>query len=321
MSGSRSVHGVDVHACTGGNVGCRQLPDEEKQGTHLSAALKTDHSRGTGDREMAGDMVGRRLRDAVFYLLVALVVKCIRGSLNGGPPSPRGGVVHLVGLAAVAALGTAFSTPLTYGAAASMCYVVVGSSFCRAAAHPPGDARRGGGRPCDGCLPAVYYLLPHFELFDMRLRIVHEWGMVPWATFAILLSYGAVLTALLLFVSWLGYRRKHFEKGRRVVNAIAARHHIIAAGVLLSLAALAFSLACRLTPDPSFAPHVSMSMLGRLLGESRRAIGDDLCEQADRYFHRGVGHSRKAVSMGFFQYLSDKVQPRRPGAPVGRRYQ
>jgi tetratricopeptide (TPR) repeat protein len=86
----------------------------------------------------------------------------------------------------------------------------------------------------------------------------------------------------------------------------------VAAGVLASLAALSFSLACRLTTDPSCTPPVSTSLLGRLLGESRRAIGDDLFEQAERYFHRGVGHSRKAVSMGFLQRLSDEVQPRVP---------
>ncbi|MEI6633707.1 MAG: hypothetical protein WCP22_07810 [Chlamydiota bacterium] len=96
------------------------------------------------------------------------------------------------------------------------------------------------------------------------------------------------------------------------MNTIPARFPIVAAGVLASLAALSFSLACRLTTDPSFTPPASTSLLGRLLGESRRAIGDDLFEQAERYFHRGVGHSRKAVSMGFFQRLSDEVQPRVP---------
>lgn len=96
------------------------------------------------------------------------------------------------------------------------------------------------------------------------------------------------------------------------MNAPGARFPLIAAGIVIFLSTLSFSLACRLTADPSFAHHASTPLLERLLGESRRALGADLDEQADRYFHRGVGHFRAAAPMGPLQRLADKVSPRIP---------
>lgn len=75
---------------------------------------------------------------------------------------------------------------------------------------------------------------------------------------------------------------------------------------------LSFSLACRLTSDPSFERLASSPALGRLLGYARRAIGDDFTGWADRYFHRGVGHVRQEARMGFLQRLAEEVVPRHP---------
>jgi hypothetical protein len=119
--------------------------------------------------------------------------------------------VHVAGLAAIAALGVAFSTRLTYGAAASMSYVVVGSSLLLLPRIPEMLVTAGSASATS--LLAIYYLFPHFELFDMRLRIVHERGAIPPGSLAAVLAYAVVLTALLLFISWLGYRQKRFERG------------------------------------------------------------------------------------------------------------
>lgn len=94
------------------------------------------------------------------------------------------------------------------------------------------------------------------------------------------------------------------------MNAPDARSRLLPAAAVTGLAALAFSLACRLTTDPAFAYHASTPLIGRLLGESRRALAGDLYEEADRYFHRGVGHVRERAPMGFIQRLADEVRPR-----------
>lgn len=192
------------------NVGCRQLPDEERKGT-IYPLLAKPITRG---ELVLGKWMGSwsvvSCATAVFYILVALVVEIYGGSFEWRTLA-QGWVVHAAGLAAVAALGTAFSTRLTYGAAASMSYVAVGSSLLLMPRIPEMLAIAGGARAVS--LLALYYLLPHFELFDMRLRIVHERGTIPLGSFAAVLSYAAVLTALLLFIAWLGYRRKRFERG------------------------------------------------------------------------------------------------------------
>ncbi len=192
------------------SISCRQLPDEERKGT-IYPLLAKPITRG---ELVLGKWLGSwsvvSCATAVFYLLVALVVKIYGGSF-GWRTLAQGLVVHLAGLAAIAALGTAFSTRLTYGAAASMSYVVVGSSLLLLPRIPEMLVATGGASA--NALLATYYLLPHFELFDMRLRIVHERGMISLVSFMAVLAYAVVLTALLLFIAWLGYRRKQFERG------------------------------------------------------------------------------------------------------------
>jgi ABC-type Na+ efflux pump permease subunit len=192
------------------SVSCRQLPDEEGRGT-IYPLLAKPLTRG---ELLLGKWLGAwsivSCASAVFYLMIAGVVKALGGSFEWQTLA-QGWVVHLAGMAALSAAGIAFSTRMTSGASASLCYVAIACSF-GILPRVPGmlvDAR--GVRAT--LLAALYYLFPHFELFDMRLRIVHEWGMVPWSSCAIVLSYGATLTALLLFVAWIGYRRKHFRRG------------------------------------------------------------------------------------------------------------
>lgn len=194
-------------------VSSRQLPDEEKRGT-IYPLLAKPLTRG---ELLLGKWLGAwsavSCASAVFYLLVAAVVWTYGGSFDW-PTLLQGWIVHLAGMAALAAMGVAFSTRMTYGAAASMSYVAVAASLCLLPRIP--EMRVGEKGPRAALLAALYYLLPHFDLFDLRLRIVHGWGTVPWSVFVVILSYGATLTALLLFIAWLGYRRKRFERGAAV---------------------------------------------------------------------------------------------------------
>jgi hypothetical protein len=62
-------------------------------------------------------------------------------------------------------------------------------------------------------LLALYYALPHFELFDLRRRIIHDWGPVAPGIFVQILLYGLLFIAIFLFLAWLGYRHKRFARG------------------------------------------------------------------------------------------------------------
>lgn len=192
------------------SISCRQLPDEEKDGTIYPLLAKPI----TRWELLSGKWLGAwsvvSCASAVFYLLVAAVVKIFGGSFDW-LTLYQGWMIHITGLAAIAAMGIAFSTRMTRGAAASMSYVIIVSSLLVLPRVPEIIAYEHGIHTT--ALLMMYYLLPHFELFDMRLRIVHEWGTISWSSFAILVAYGMVLTALALFIAWLGYRRKHFSRG------------------------------------------------------------------------------------------------------------
>jgi ABC-type multidrug transport system permease subunit len=55
---------------------------------------------------------------------------------------------------------------------------------------------------------AVYYIIPHLEIFDVRERIIHGWDPVPWDAVGLASLYALVYMALLLTAAALWFRRK-----------------------------------------------------------------------------------------------------------------
>jgi ABC-type transport system involved in multi-copper enzyme maturation permease subunit len=55
---------------------------------------------------------------------------------------------------------------------------------------------------------AVYYTIPHFELFDMRDLIVHNWPLIHWGYFSLAILYALVYTMFFLLATCLVFRRK-----------------------------------------------------------------------------------------------------------------
>ena len=54
-----------------------------------------------------------------------------------------------------------------------------------------------------------YYLLPHFEFFDIRQRFIHEWGPLPVTLFPILTAYAVLYALIFLFAGCLKFRRQN----------------------------------------------------------------------------------------------------------------
>lgn len=70
---------------------------------------------------------------------------------------------------------------------------------------------------------------------------------------------------------------------------------------------LAFCLACVLADPESQADDYDA--LSQLLGESRSLLGRGFYEQADRYFHRGVGHVHETAFADFFVQWAEHITP------------
>jgi ABC-type transport system involved in multi-copper enzyme maturation permease subunit len=57
-------------------------------------------------------------------------------------------------------------------------------------------------------IQTIYFLIPHLEWFDVRDFIVYGWQLVPWIDCLLATLYAIVYSALLLFTTWLVFRRK-----------------------------------------------------------------------------------------------------------------
>lgn len=64
------------------------------------------------------------------------------------------------------------------------------------------------GEPLQSFVYAIYFALPHLELFDMRDLLIHDWGTIPWLVWGAALLYAAVFTAIFLVATCLIFRRK-----------------------------------------------------------------------------------------------------------------
>ena len=62
--------------------------------------------------------------------------------------------------------------------------------------------------PVRSIIYAIYFLIPHLELFDVRERLVGDWPLVNWLVCGLAILYGAAYAALFLLLAWLGFRRK-----------------------------------------------------------------------------------------------------------------
>jgi hypothetical protein len=66
----------------------------------------------------------------------------------------------------------------------------------------------GLAEPWQTMVYALYFALPHLELFDVRDLVIHNWGAIPWLVWLGALGYAAVYAALFLGAACALFRRK-----------------------------------------------------------------------------------------------------------------
>ena len=192
------------------NISTRQLPREESRGTIFPLLAKPIARYELLAGKWLGAWAAAAGATVCFYGVLWLVV-LLRGGHIDGAALTQAVLLHGAALAVVAALGIALSTRMYADAAATLTYVSSGAAFLIVPSVPALLMHTAGFRAT--ALLFLYYALPHFELFDLRRRLVHDWGAAGWTTVALALAYGALWTAIFLVLSWLGYRRKRFSRG------------------------------------------------------------------------------------------------------------
>jgi len=62
--------------------------------------------------------------------------------------------------------------------------------------------------PSASILTAIYFTIPHLELFNMSELIIHDWPIAPWLDVLLVTLYGVLYTAIFLLAGCLVFRRK-----------------------------------------------------------------------------------------------------------------
>jgi ABC-type transport system involved in multi-copper enzyme maturation permease subunit len=67
------------------------------------------------------------------------------------------------------------------------------------------------GQPLQTIFYTIYFLIPHLEWFDIRDRVIYDWGLVNWLDCGLATLYAAAYTLLFLLLTWFGFRRKNLN--------------------------------------------------------------------------------------------------------------
>lgn len=192
------------------NTAVRQLPQEESRGTIVPLLAKPVSRWDLIVGKWLGVWAVVAAATLGFYLVTWGIV-AIKGGRLDLLTLVQACALHVSALAVVVAIGLALSTRLNADAAGATTYVLTGAAFLIVPRIP---ALLTVAPPLSGgLLTAVYYLLPHFELFDLRQRLVHDWGPAGGTTVAAVVAYGALQTLGFLLLAWIGYRHKRFSRG------------------------------------------------------------------------------------------------------------
>ena len=192
------------------SMSARQLPQEEAKGTIYPLLAKPITRAELILGKWLGTWTAPAMGTLLFYAVIFSMVVLRGGTFDRGCLT-QALFLHVVLLSCVSAVSLALSTRMTYGAAATMAYVFIGAAFAITPQVPELVVQEKGFAV--NAMLALYYGLPHFELFDLRQRLVHEWGAAPWSVVFQVFVYGVVWTAILLLLTWLSYRKKRFQRG------------------------------------------------------------------------------------------------------------
>jgi len=192
------------------NISVRQLPQEAQRGT-LFPLLAKPVSRLT---LILGKWLGSWFCSSFalicFYLTLVMGVWLKGGAFDAGSLF-QAVILHIAALALICAWGIVLSTRLNRDAALVTTYLTTGAAFLLLPRVP---AMLAGSRGLESIsLYVAYYLLPHFEVFDLRRRLIHDWGRVEWGVIGEILVYACLMTVVFLTLAWLGYRKRLFSRG------------------------------------------------------------------------------------------------------------
>jgi ABC-type transport system involved in multi-copper enzyme maturation permease subunit len=192
------------------NICSRELPQEENRGTIFPMLAKPISRFEFIAGKWLGAFTVVSTALLMFYLMITVVVILKGGSMNFFV-LVQGYILHCCALGIISAIAIAFSTRMHSDAAAAISYVLTFTAFIVVPRIPSFLVKQHGFSGT--ILLFLYNLMPHFEIFDMRKRIIHNYGTVSGNIILLAVIYAAAFTLIFLLIAWLAYRKKRFSRG------------------------------------------------------------------------------------------------------------
>jgi ABC-type transport system involved in multi-copper enzyme maturation permease subunit len=189
----------------------RQIPSEEQSGTLFTVMTKPIGRFEFLLGKWLGTFSALLLATLLFYLTV-IAVTLSRGFQFNLLALAQTYALHCTLLGIIAAIALCFSTYLSIGASSSLTFASIAVGFGFLPKIPHLMLQESGWRA--GCMWIIYYAAPHLELFDMRQRLIHNWGPLNASLFAGTLLYGALIITVFLGLAWCIFRKRRFKRGR-----------------------------------------------------------------------------------------------------------
>lgn len=184
----------------------RQIPAEREQRTLFPLLAKPV----TRNQLVLGKFLGCWLASGISLLLFYLFFGAVAGAKEHEWPVLnyfQAAVLHWFMLGIVCAMTMLGSVVLAAPSSTNTIMLVVSAGILLVGRHLNKVALK-LEEPAQSFIYAIYFALPHLEIFDVRDLIVHNWGLIRWEIWAAGLAYAAVYSAIFLALACLAFRRK-----------------------------------------------------------------------------------------------------------------
>lgn len=176
----------------------KQLPEEINGKTIYLLLSKPANQEHVILGRYLGSLISVFIAFSVFYLFYVLAVS-LRGEGIPFILAMQGYILGFLFLALVCAIALFLSLTMTYASAVTFAFILFFSITIF------GDFLRTITISSSGILRAalhlLYYILPHYEFYDISVRIVHNWQPLPAGIILALVLYTVIYSSLILNIA------------------------------------------------------------------------------------------------------------------------
>jgi ABC-type transport system involved in multi-copper enzyme maturation permease subunit len=145
--------------------------------------------------KFAGSFAAGTAAFLIFYILFLLIAGAKSPERFPLLLAAQAGYLFLLNLLVLAAMASSLAHYLTLSANVSVTLIL----YVLMNAY---------GAGLKASVGPLYYVLPHFEFFDMRQRFIHHWEPLSADLLGVLTAYAAACAGVFLLIGWLKFRRQ-----------------------------------------------------------------------------------------------------------------